>query len=112
MEKRLAPGKRLAQQRILGIAPLQYGVEQKGEQVEAEQKRREVPFAMPKVMLQMVAFGLEHVVVFVFTLPPPTTGLGHLRHVLRIQTVIGDNSTVVSSQCEVNINPSVHRRRN
>ena len=69
MEKRLTSGNHLAQQGILVIAPLQHGMEQKGEEVEAEQQRREVLRAMPKIVLQMVALGLEYVVVFLFDLP-------------------------------------------
>ena len=52
-------------------------------------------FAVAEVMFEMVALGLEHVVVFVFNLPPSTTGLGHLGHVLCTETVIGDKSIVI-----------------
>ena len=41
-------------------------------------------------MLQMVARGLEHVVMFVCNLPPSPTGLGHLGHVLCTETVLGE----------------------
>jgi hypothetical protein len=40
IEKGLAPGKHLAKQGIFFITPLQNRMAQKGEQVEAEQKRR------------------------------------------------------------------------
>src|SRR5215813_829000 len=46
-------------------------------------------------MLEMVPLGLEHVVVFVFNLPPSTTGLCHLGHVLHTKTVIGDKGIVI-----------------
>src|SRR5258706_16112340 len=62
IEKRLTPGKHATQYRIFVIAPLQHGMEQQGQQVEAEQKGGEVLFAMTKVMLHMVALGLEHIV--------------------------------------------------
>jgi hypothetical protein len=51
---------------------------------------------MAEVMFEMVALGLEHVVVFVFTLPSSTTGLGHLGHVRGTETVIGGNSAKVT----------------
>src|SRR5215831_12003119 len=46
-------------------------------------------------MLKMVTLGLEHVVVFIFNLPPSTPGLCHLGHVLRTETVIGDKGIVI-----------------
>jgi len=95
IEKALAPPQDLAEQGIFGITPLQHGMEQQGEQVEAEQKRRQVLLAMPKVMLQMVALRLEHVVVFVFDFPASAPRLRHLRDVLRRNLVIGDKAIVV-----------------
>ncbi len=38
LEKGLTPHKRLPKQRLLGITPQQNGMEQQGQQVEAEQK--------------------------------------------------------------------------
>ena len=58
IEKGLASDQRLAKQRIGVITPLQHRMEQKGQQVEAEQKRRQVPLAVTKIVLDMVAFGL------------------------------------------------------
>src|SRR3989454_7125148 len=95
MEKRLAPGKHLAKQRVLVIAPLQHRVEQKGQQVEAEHTCRQVLLAMTKVVLQMVTLGLEHVVVFVFDLPPPTTRLRNVYNVVIPQAMIGDTAIVI-----------------
>jgi hypothetical protein len=46
-------------------------------------------------MFEMVAFGLEHVVIFIFNLPPSTTGVCHLCHVLRAEPVIGDKGVVI-----------------
>lgn len=70
-------------------------MEQKGEQVEADHHRREVLLAMPKVVLSMVALGLEHIVVFIFDLPPPTACLRHRRDVFRRDAGIGDTAIVV-----------------
>ena len=42
---------------------------QKSKQAEVEQKRRQVLLTVSKVMRDMVALGLEHIVVFVFDLP-------------------------------------------
>src|SRR2546428_13210855 len=97
MEKRLAPGKHLAKQRILVIAPLQHRVEQKGQQVEAKHTGRQVLLAMPKVVLQMVPLGLEHVVVFVCDLPPPTTRLRNIHNVVIVQAMIGDTAIAYGS---------------
>lgn len=52
LEKGLAPGQHAPQQHLRVITPFQHGMEQKGQQVEAEQKRRQVLFAMTKVVLQ------------------------------------------------------------
>src|SRR5262250_3429177 len=90
MEKCLAPGQYLAQQRVLVIAPFQYGMEQKSEQVEAQHKRRQMLLAMPKVVLQMVPLGLVHVVVFVFDFPSPAPRLGNVQNVVSCQPMIGD----------------------
>ena len=95
MEKRLAPGKHLAQQRVLVIAPFQHGMEQKGQQVEAEQKRRQIRLAMPKVVLYMVALGLEHIVVFVFDLLAPPTRSRNVSNIVGRQAMIGDTAIVI-----------------
>src|SRR5215475_2831098 len=70
-------------------------MEQEGQQSEAEHRRREILLAMAEVMLEMVAFGLEDVVVFVFNLPPSTTSLSHLGHVRHTETMIGDKGVVI-----------------
>ena len=95
MEKRLAPGKYTTQQRVLSIAPLQHRMKQKGQQVEAEQKRRQILLAMTKVVLQMIALRLQHIVVFVFDLPASPTRLGHRHNVRGSQAMIGDPAIVI-----------------
>src|SRR2546421_3076713 len=70
-------------------------MEQQGEQVEAERPGREVLLAMPKVVFDMVALGLEHIVVFVFDLPPPTARLRSLCNVFSRDPVIRDKAIVV-----------------
>ena len=50
---------------------------------------------MTKVVLQMIAFGLEHVVVFVFDLPAPTTRLRNVHHVVNRQAMMGDRAMVL-----------------
>ena len=94
MEKRLAPGKHTTKQRGRIIAPLSHRMEQQGQQVEAEQKRRQILLAMTNVVLQMIALRLEHIVVFVCDLPAPPTRLGHRHHVLGGQAMIGDTAIV------------------
>src|SRR5262249_52010010 len=74
--------------------PSQHCMEQEGQQIEAEHRRREILLAMAEVMLEMVAFGLEDVVVFVFNLPPSTTSVGHLGHVRHTEMMIGDKGVV------------------
>ena len=67
---------------------------QQGEQVKAEQKRGEGLLAMAKIVLQMVPFGLQHVVRFVCDLPAPTTGLCDGRDGVRAPTMMGDKAMV------------------
>jgi len=50
---------------------------------------------MPKVVLQMVALGLEPVVMFVFDLPAPTARLRDVCNVVRVQAMIGDKAVVI-----------------
>ena len=69
IEKCLASDQHLAKQGILVIAPLQHRMEKKRQQVEAEQKCRQVFLTVTKAMLDMIALGFEHMVVFVFDLP-------------------------------------------
>src|SRR5919108_1129545 len=95
LEKRLASCQYLTQYGIALIAPFQHCMGQESQQIEAEHRRREILLAMAEVMLEMVAFGLEDIVVFVFNLPPSTTGVGHLCHVLCAEPVIGDKGVVV-----------------
>jgi len=95
LEKGLAPRQDLAKQCVPGIAPFQDGMEQEGKQVEAQHQRREILLTMSKVVLDMVAFGLEHIVVFVCDLPPPTACLRSLRNVVSRDLVIRDKAIVV-----------------
>jgi hypothetical protein len=67
-------------------------MEQKSEQVEAEQQRRQALFAMPKIVLHMVAFGLEDIIVFVFDLPPSAARLCHRCHRLSRHLMIRDKA--------------------
>ena len=94
MGKRLAPGKHLAKQCVLVIAPLQHRVEQTGQQVKAEQKRQEIHLAMTKVVRQIIALGLEHVGVFVCDLPPPTPRLCNVHRVVSREAMIGETARV------------------
>src|SRR4051794_29615582 len=50
---------------------------------------------MAKVVLQMVALRLEHVVIFVFDLPAPTTRLRHMHNVVSRQAMIADTAIVI-----------------
>src|SRR5215813_7944623 len=70
-------------------------MKQKGQEVQTEQKRGQVLLAMPKVVLQMVAFGLEDVVLFVFALPASTARVRDVRDVVRVQAMIGDKAVVI-----------------
>ena len=95
MEKRLTPGEHLAKQGIVMIAPFQDRMEQKGEEIETEHDRGEILLAVAKIMLQMVPFGLKHIVIFVFDLPAPTPCVGDGRDVVRAQAMIGDKAVVI-----------------
>ena len=95
LEKRLAPGQHPTQQGILVIAPFQYRMEQKGQEVKTEQKRGEVLLAMPTGVLQMVAFGLQYVMLFVCDLPAPTARLCDGCDIVRVQAMRGDKAVVI-----------------
>src|SRR5215831_5354714 len=95
MEKRLTPGEHLAKQGIVMIAPFQDRMEQKGEEIETEHDRCEVLLAVTKIMLQMVPFGLKHIVIFVFDLPASTPCVGDGPDVVRAQAMIGDKAVVI-----------------
>jgi hypothetical protein len=49
---------------------------------------------MPKVVLQMVPVGLEHIVMFVFALPASTTCSRDVRDVVHAQAMRGDKAIV------------------
>jgi hypothetical protein len=70
-------------------------MEQKGQEIEAKHKRRQILLAMPKAGLQMVALGLEDVVIFVFDLPASTARLRGVRDVVGAQAMIGDKAIVI-----------------
>lgn len=92
VEKRLAPGTHATQQRVPVSAPLPHRVAQPGQQVEAEQNRRAVLLAVPTVVRQLVALGLEPVVVCVGDLPPPPPRVRHVPHVVNRQAMRGDTA--------------------
>ncbi len=50
---------------------------------------------MTKVVLDMIAFGLEHVVVFVFHFPSTTARLPKLGNVVIADLVVGDKAVMI-----------------
>jgi hypothetical protein len=70
-------------------------MEQKGEEIATEHDRCAVLLAMAKMMLQMVPFGLEHMVIFVCDLPAPTPGVGDGHDGVRAQAMSGDTAVVI-----------------
>ena len=95
VKKCLASHQGLAKHDVFLIAPLHHRMEQERQQIEAQHRCRQISFTMAEVMLQVIALGLEHIVVLVLTLPPPATGLCHLCHVVRTDTVVGDKRVVI-----------------
>jgi hypothetical protein len=85
----------LALEAILIIGQFQDGVEEKGEQVEGQQKTSQVLFAVAEVVLQVIALGFEDIVVFVFTLPAGLTGFDDLDHGLVREGMIGDKGIMI-----------------
>ena len=65
-------------------------MEQNGEQVPAEHRRRERLLAMPKVMRQMSALRLAHIVVRICPRPPAPTSWRDLRPSLCRQVRVGE----------------------
>ena len=47
-------------------------MQQVGEHDERRQQRRQELLAMTEVMLEVIALGLERIIVFIFNLPPGT----------------------------------------
>ena len=45
------------------------GLEEESQQIEAEQEGSQVLAAVAEIVFQMVAFGFEHVIIFVLNLP-------------------------------------------
>ena len=76
----------------MGLTPLQHRRKPTGEQVETEQKRRERLLAMPKIVLHLVTFGLEHMGMFVGDLPPSAARVRYLRHRLSRHRMMGDTA--------------------
>jgi hypothetical protein len=58
---------------------------------------------MSEVVFQMIALRLEHIMVFIFRLPPTAARLNHQRHGLLIEEMACDKSIVVV-ECQVLIN--------
>ena len=94
LEKGLASGQHLAQQGICVIAPRQNGMKKTCQEIEAEQKRREVFLPGATVLRDMIALGLEDMVVFMFDFPPPPPRLGSVGPVGLREGMSGENAVV------------------
>ena len=71
-------------------------MEQEREQIEGQQSRRQMLFAVPEVVLEVVPFGLQGIVVLVFDLPPTAACLDQLLDVFEGDLMIG-NEGILSS---------------
>lgn len=64
-----APSEGLADGPLLFIDQIQNGVVQKDQQVQRKQERGEMLIAMSEVVFNMIALGLENIIILVFDLP-------------------------------------------
>ena len=59
-----------ANQAVARVGEFQQRVQGKSQQVHGHEQAAQVLFAVPEVVLQVIALGLEHVVIFILDLPP------------------------------------------
>ncbi len=52
-------------------------------------------FAMSEIVFEVVAFGFERIVMFIFDFPPSATGFDNRRHSVICDRMIGNKSVVV-----------------
>ncbi len=74
LEKHPARGQRGAHRPIRPVIEFEDGVEQKSEQVEADQGRGEMVVAVTEVVFQVIALGFQRVVVFILDFPAGAAG--------------------------------------
>ncbi len=70
MKKPVPPRQRCSNQRIALVKELKDGMEEKGYQVEGQQKIGKILFAVAKIMFEIISLCFQRVVVFVLYLPP------------------------------------------
>ena len=80
------------------IGQFQQGVQAKSQQVHRHEQTGQMLFAMTKVVLQMIALGLEHIVVFVLDLPTRPPGGHPPGHVVGADVPVGDEAVAVKHQ--------------
>ena len=95
VEQALARGELLAQQPVLRVHPLQDGVGQEGQDDEAGQQGRQVLPAVAEGVLEVVALGLQGVVVLVLDFPAAAPGLDDLGDVAAVQRQAGGEGVAV-----------------
>lgn len=70
MLKKLAPlAQCLSQQLVFFVHQAHDSVEQKSQQVQTEQQGRQELCSLSEIVFEMIAFGLEDIVVFIFDFP-------------------------------------------
>lgn len=95
VEQALSRGQLLAQEPVFVVHPLQYGVGQKSQDDEAGQQGRQVLLAVAKVVREVVALGLQRVVVLVFDLPAAASCRDDLGDVTVVQRQAGREGVAV-----------------
>jgi hypothetical protein len=80
-------------------------MEQKSQQVAAEQERRQGLLAMPTIVLHMIVFGLAHIVIVVFALPPRSARLRYLCDRLSRHMMISDKAVVIQLLARFGLDP-------
>jgi len=97
VEEGLAGWEGLADELIFCIAHPEHGMEQQGEQIEGSEQGGQMLFAVSEVVGQMVALGLQGIVVFVFHFPTGTPGLDDIGDVVGGNFVVGGKGIFVDN---------------
>ena len=82
LEESFACGQGGSDESVVFVGQSQHRMEQEGKDVQGRQQRGKVLFTVTEIMFQMIALGLESVVVLVLNLPTSPTRSRHFGHIL------------------------------
>ena len=94
-EELAAAAEAISDQAVMPLRQFKDGVRQECENVDGGQRVGQVLLAVPKVVIQMVALGLEYVVVTVLDSPPGAGACGQFHSVSNIHIHVGRPAVAV-----------------